>query len=168
MTSKVMLVDLDACIRCYSCEIACRQENGLIFETNSRWCRVLTIGERMVGDEMHMDFVPTMCFHCDKPICASFCPADAISKRDDGIVVVDEAACIGCKQCVYGCPYGTMHFNEISKKAGKCNCCSSRMEDGIEPSCVQHCIGGALRWVTPDELKEITEGHFVRCFKCSA
>ena len=160
---KFLLVDLDACVRCYSCEIACRQENSLGFETKSRWCRVQTIPPRELRGELHLDFVPVMCLHCEDPMCATFCPVGAISKKEHGRVVIDEGACIGCRQCTYGCPYGAMHFNEITQKAGKCNLCLSRTEAGIEPSCVQHCIGGALRYVGPAELQELTQGrHSVR------
>jgi tetrathionate reductase subunit B len=83
---------------------------------------------------------------------------EAISKREDGIVLVDEEVCTGCKQCQYGCPYGVMQFNAVTQRAGKCNLCLSRAEDGIEPSCVQHCIGGALRFVSSHELEEIVNG----------
>jgi Fe-S-cluster-containing hydrogenase component 2 len=57
----------------------------------------MTIEPRWIYDEMHMDFVPVICFQCDDPLCVSLCPADAISKRNDGIVVVDEEVCTGCK-----------------------------------------------------------------------
>jgi Fe-S-cluster-containing dehydrogenase component len=163
MFNEVLLVDLDACVRCYSCEIACREENDLSFETKSRWCRVLTVGPRKVGGELHLDFVPIFCLHCEEPLCAQFCPVEAISKKEDGRVMIDLETCTGCQQCVHGCPYGAMHFNETTQKAGQCHLCQSRTEYGIEPSCVQHCIGGALRFVTPTELEEIAKGkHWVK------
>jgi Fe-S-cluster-containing dehydrogenase component len=157
MDEKYLLVDLDACVRCYACEIACRQENGLSLETKSRWCRVATIPPREVGGELHLDFVPAMCLQCENPMCAKFCPVEAISKEEDGRVRIDEEACIGCGQCVQGCPYGSMYLNEVTQKAGKCNLCLSRTSHGLEPSCVQHCIGGALRFVNPAELEELSK-----------
>jgi len=159
MFHEVLVVDLDACARCYSCEIACRQENALTFETKSRWCRVSTVGPREAGGELHLDFVPLFCLHCEEPMCARFCPVEAISKRGDGRVIIDLETCVSCRQCVHGCPYGAMHFNEVTQKAGKCDLCFSRTEAGIEPSCVQHCIGGALRYVGPAELQELTRGR---------
>lgn len=155
---KKILVVLDCCIGCHACEIACRQENDLTHETDSQWCRVITIKPRRVYGDFHLDFYPTMCLHCDNPFCAECCPAGAIIKREDGIVVVDEKKCDECKLCVYACPYGAMHYNEVTKTVGKCNLCLERIEYGIEPSCVQHCLGGALRYVTPDDLAEITKG----------
>lgn len=163
MSHKVLLIDLDNCIRCYACEITCRQEHGLTYETKSRWCQVITIEPRWIDQELHMDFVPVMCFQCDDPICAYFCPFNAISKRGDGVVVIDKKLCTGCKLCVYGCPYGAMFYNEIKGITGKCDLCTARIESGIEPSCVQHCIGGALQFVTHEELTEITSGeHLLR------
>ena len=158
MIDKTLLLDLDACVRCYACEIACRQENNLGVGSHSRWCRVLTIEPRMIDDEMHTDFIPVMCFNCEDPICAYYCPVDAISRREDGLVIINGNICNGCRQCVYGCSYGAMYFNEESKIAGNCNLCLTRTEFGIEPSCVQHCIGGALRFVPEEQINEIARG----------
>ena len=156
MSEKVLFIDLDNCVRCYACEIACRQEHDLTFETKSKCCQVMTIESRWISQELHMDFVPVMCFQCDDPICATFCPVDAISKGKDGIVVVDEEVCTGCEQCVYGCPYGVMFYNEVEGIAGKCDLCTNRTQNGLEPACVQHCIGGALQFVTREELTGLT------------
>ena len=73
----------------------------------------MTVGPRKAeGDGLHMDFVPVMCFHCDEPACATLCPVGAISKGEDGIVLVDQHMCTGCEICVHGCPYGVMAYNE--------------------------------------------------------
>ena len=74
----------------------------------------------------------------------------------DGIVVVGEGTCIGCKLCIHGCPYGVMFYNEVESIAGKCDSCTSRIQHGPEPACVQHCIGGALQFVTHEELTVLT------------
>lgn len=143
MSERTMLIDIDRCMRCYACEVACKQENEL--PAGPRWCRVVTIEPRKIKDQLHMDFVPTMCAQCQEPICSQSCPVNAIRKRADGIVLVDEGRCTGCKLCVYSCPYGAMQFNQEKDKAGKCNLCANRIDSGLEPSCVQHCIGGALQ-----------------------
>ena len=164
MSDKLLLIDTDKCIRCYACEIACKEENG--FPVGPRARRVITVGPRKIGGELHMDFAPAMCVHCDDPVCAYFCPLDAITKREDGIVVINEEKCNGCKRCVYGCPYGVMCYNPQKEVAVKCSLCIDRIDYGLEPSCVQHCIGGALQFVTPEELENITEGaHKVRMGK---
>lgn len=161
MLQKVLLIDLDNCVRCYACELACRQEHDLTYETKSRWCKVMTIEPRWVNQELHMDFVPVMCVQCDDPICAYFCPVNAISKGEDGIVAIDEEVCTGCRLCVHGCPYGALFFNEMRGVIGKCDLCINRVHSGIEPACVQHCIGGALQFVSHEELNNITLGEHI-------
>ncbi len=156
---RIMVIDLDNCVRCYACEVACRQEHDLSVETRSRWCQIMTIEPRKISGHLHMDFIPVICLHCDDPMCASVCPVAAISKEEDGSVVIDAAVCTGCKLCVYACPYGRMFYNEISATAGHCDLCAGRVLAGLEPSCVQHCIGGALHFVTQDEMISITKGQ---------
>ena len=155
MSNRSLLIDLDKCVRCHVCEIACRQENDVHYETGSRWCRVMTLEPRWLEKELHMDFVPTMCLQCDDPVCVHFCSVNALSRTAEGVVVVDNETCTGCKLCRYGCPYGAMGFNEDKKVAEKCDLCLDRTRHGLEPSCVQHCIGGALQWVTQEELKSV-------------
>ena len=164
MSDKVLLIDIDKCIRCYACEITCKEENNL--PVGPRPCQVMTVGPRKVSGELHMDFTPTICVHCDDPICAYFCPVGAITKRKDGIVVINEEECNGCRRCVYGCPYGVMCYSPEKRVATKCSLCIDRIEYGLEPSCVQHCIGGSLQFVTAEELENITRGaHKVKMGK---
>jgi len=164
MTEKTFLIDVDKCVGCYACEIACKQENSLA----SRPIRVVTLGPRKVGrkKELHMDFVPIMCFQCDDFICSHFCPFNAIIKRSDGIVQINNDKCNGCKMCTYGCPYGVIYYNQDKNMVEKCTLCVSRIDLGLEPSCVQHCIGGALQFVTNKELDEISrDKHKVKIGK---
>lgn len=79
------------------------------------------------------------------------------------MVVIDEQLCTGCRLCVYSCPYGAISYNELGGVVGKCNQCSDRIKRGLEPSCVQHCIGGALQYVNHEELNSLTSGeHMLR------
>lgn len=159
MTDNTLLIDVDKCVGCYACEVACKQENELILPV--RWCIVTSIGPRKIQDEMHLDFVPGMCLQCDDPVCSYFCSFDAIGKREDGIVIINEEKCTGCGLCVYGCPYGAIYLDQAKNLAGKCSLCLSHIDDGLEPPCVQHCISGALQFVTQEELAEITRGMHV-------
>ena len=164
MVKKLLLIDIDQCVRCHACELACKQENNL--NVGPRWIQVATIGPRKVNKALHMDFVPLLCLHCDDPPCAHFCPTGAIIKRGDGVVLIDKSACNGCKLCIIGCPYGAIYWDEELGVAGKCNLCADRIDYGLEPSCVQHCIGGALQFVTEEELAGITQNqHNVRIGK---
>ena len=155
---KMLLVDIDSCVRCHACEIACRQEHGLSAETGPSWCRVVTIGPRRLDRRLHLDFLPVLCLHCDEPLCRAFCPSGVIHKDEEGRVLIDQERCTGCGLCVQGCPYGCISFNEQSRTAGHCDLCRERTEAGREPACVQHCIGGALQYVAREELAERTSG----------
>jgi Fe-S-cluster-containing dehydrogenase component len=153
--AEVLFVNIDSCVRCFSCEAACRQENNLSVETQSRWCQVMTVGPRWVSQELHMDFAPIMCFQCDDAICSQFCPVGAISRTEDGIVHVNCEACVGCELCVLACPFGCMYYNAVEGVAGKCELCAERVDKGLEPACVQHCIGGALQFLPEAEVERI-------------
>lgn len=156
MPDKILMVDIDQCIGCYTCEIACKQENEM--GTGPRWCRVLRVGPREIQGELLLDIFPTLCIHCDNPTCVYFCPVGAIARREDGIVLIDKEQCTGCGVCVYGCPYGAILMDEEENIAGKCSLCASRIDYGLEPSCVQHCIGGALQFITEEEFVRISQG----------
>jgi Fe-S-cluster-containing dehydrogenase component len=156
MTQTTLLIDIDKCIRCHACEVACKVEHGLQF--GPRPIRVLTIGPREIDGNLHLDFVPVLCLHCEEPYCARFCSTGAIYKTSEGSVLIDENKCTGCGSCTYGCPYGAMNFDQETKKAVKCDLCQHRLNAGLEPSCVQHCIGGALQSMSTNQVQDLTEG----------
>ena len=158
MSQRILLIDLDNCVRCHACEVACRQEHDLTAAAGCRWCQVMTVGPRRVEGELHMDFVPMVCFHCEDPLCAEVCPSGAIGKEEGGRVAIDGETCSGCRLCVSACPYGRMSFNEDTDTAGHCDLCIERVEAGLAPACVQHCIGGALQFVSHRDLPGITAG----------
>ncbi len=161
MEKGILLIDSDRCLRCFACEIACKQENNL--PPGPRWNSVVTVGPRLVEGQLHQDFVFATCLQCDDPLCLTVCPAGAVSKREDGLVLIDEAECLGCGLCVLACPFGAVHLRPDQKKVWKCDQCLDRVDHGLQPSCVQHCAGGALQYVSFSEMDRITPGrHQVR------
>lgn len=89
---------------------------------------------------------PRSCLHCEEPACVTVCPTGASYKRaQDGIVLVDEAKCIGCKLCSWACPYGAREYSELEGVMKKCTLCIDRIynenlaEAEREPACVQAC-----------------------------
>ena len=137
-----LYVDLDRCFGCSTCEVACKQEHDL--PVGPRWIRVSQDGPKKSSTGLQLDYYPVICKHCDNPKCAEICPRKAISKGPEGIVLIDDTLCDGCKACIEACPFGLMDFDPEAEKASKCNLCSERLEKGVEPSCVILCPGKAL------------------------
>jgi Fe-S-cluster-containing dehydrogenase component len=108
-----------------------------------------------------LEFITSACNHCENPACLASCPVDAIFKRaEDGIVLIDQDKCIGCKYCIHACPYGAPQFNSETEKVEKCTFCIHRLYDdfgirtGFEPACVTTCVGNALHVVADFEFSE--------------
>ena len=144
----VMVIDQERCIGCEACTVACKKENN----GRSGWIRVTTENspckDTPTGTfpNVAMHFLPTLCNHCEQPPCADACPLEAITKSDSGIVVLDEELCDGCRTCLDACPYGAIEFNDGKDKAEKCNLCSHRIQNGLEPFCVICCEGQAIHF----------------------
>lgn len=145
------LVDIDKCIGCHSCEMACKSRNQL--DPEIRWRKVYPMaGTAFVPPER--SFLSLACNHCEKPECLRVCPVRAYTKREDGIVVHNKERCIGCKMCIMGCPYQVPQYNSITKKVEKCNFCMERLDQGLNPYCVDGCISDAI---TVIDLKTFDE-----------
>ena len=91
-------------------------------------------------------YLPKACMHCYDAPCVPVCPTGASFKREDnGVVLVDYDACIGCQLCMWACPYGVREFDEHEGVVKKCTLCIDRIEDETlapedrQPACVQSC-----------------------------
>ncbi|MFT4930437.1 MAG: Fe-S-cluster-containing dehydrogenase component [Natronomonas sp.] len=166
-----MVIDLQNCVGCDSCTVACKAENRT----------PPGVSYNVVIEEEHGEFpetsrtnLPRPCMQCENPPCVQVCPVSATYKMEDGVVNVDYDRCIGCRYCSVACPYGARYFDfgedyddevmgagevtspeygvdrgergEKSSPVGnirKCNFCFHRTERGEEPACVETCIGDA-------------------------
>lgn len=144
-------VDVSACVGCKACQIACKDKHGL--PVGILWRRVMEYGggewipkeDILVPKNVFSYFIPIACNHCIRPVCVESCPTEAIYKReDDGLVLVDEAACIGCWECKSACPYGVPQVDEVKGCMTKCNFCQDLLADGENPACVDACPMRAL------------------------
>jgi anaerobic dimethyl sulfoxide reductase subunit B (iron-sulfur subunit) len=93
------------------------------------------------------------CMHCDIPLCADVCPTKAITKRDDGVVLIDTSKCIGCRYCEWACPYGAPQFNEELGVITKCDFCQDFLAQGQNPACVDACVMRCLDYGELEELR---------------
>ena len=164
-----MIIDLERCVGCHACAIACKAEWEVPVEFGRNWVRRL--GPSKVEKELASTYYPGLCNHCAKPPCVDACPADkvdvtfkdaksgktvtqsvAATWKDphNGTVQIDKSRCLGCGACADACPYGARYVNpaltdEVSSdgKADKCTYCVPRVEAGLSPACVQTCITNA-------------------------
>ena len=150
MKKRALLVDIDLCYGCFTCEVACKQEHNL--PVGLHWMRVHTVGPKRVDGKLKMYFYPMHCMHCSKPACVDACPEDAITQRADGIVLISAGRCTGCLKCMEACPFGAIEYNAETSLVGKCNLCVERIEQGKLPACVYHCPTGALQFGDPNEF----------------
>ncbi|MBW1945473.1 MAG: 4Fe-4S dicluster domain-containing protein [Deltaproteobacteria bacterium] len=159
MKTDELIIDHESCWGCRACEVACKQENR--DPVGVRLIKVLEDGPRIIDGRLDFTFRVNACRHCDEPACVEVCPEEAISKRDDGIVVMDDEKCAGCRLCIDECPYDAIEFDSDRDVARKCNLCFHRVDNGLIPACADNvCLGHCIYFGDPDEIKrEIAQKH---------
>lgn len=131
-----MVIDLRRCIGCHSCSVACKAENKVPLGVYRSWVKII---EKGTYPNLSRHFLPTLCNQCDYPSCVINCPVQATWKLEDGIIIIDEHRCIGCKYCLASCPYNARHVNPLIPIIQKCYFCHHRVYAGLEPACVEVC-----------------------------
>lgn len=149
MTQYAIVTDLNRCVGCLGCIVACKTINNTpIGKYNTVINRVgPTPIEGMSGQwpDVEMYFLPVGCQHCENPACVDVCPTSASYVAEDGTVQIDKELCIGCQSCMAACPYGVRFLNEDENVVEKCTLCKELIDDGGLPQCVTQC-GGMARW----------------------
>jgi Fe-S-cluster-containing dehydrogenase component len=139
-------IDPNRCIGCRACVQACSE-----CDTHK--------GQAMI----HLEYVdrsrstqtvPVVCMHCDSPTCAEVCPADAIKKNEDGVVLsARKPRCVACNNCVLACPFGVPKMMTDFELMMKCDMCYDRTSAGQKPMCATVCPSGALYFGRRPEME---------------
>ncbi len=145
MRQFTFVVDVDRCIGCKGCQVACKLENDIALGEGRN--KVCTIGPNGTYPDLELYFLPTMCQQCENPACVQACPTGACYKREaDGVILVDQEKCVGCGSCRRACPYDMIRPNRELRMADKCTLCTQLRAAGDTPACVRNCAGGALHY----------------------
>jgi Fe-S-cluster-containing dehydrogenase component len=153
MKKHALVIDHKSCWGCKTCEVACKQETGAA--DGIKLIYVSEVGPNMVDGKLDFIFQVNVCQHCDEPDCVDACPEEAITKREDGIVVMDYEQCTGCELCVDACPYGAIAFDEDKGIAQKCNLCYHRVDKGLIPACADNvCLAHCIFFGDPEEISQ--------------
>jgi anaerobic selenocysteine-containing dehydrogenase/Fe-S-cluster-containing dehydrogenase component len=146
-----LLIDLERCTGCKSCEAACKTEHRLgpgEYRNKVVWASAL--------EQAGLAFLTLTCQHCERPACLRACPVNpkAISKDPvTGVVRVDESRCTGCGECVIACPYSAMGYDAQGHHAVKCDLCSERRAEGATTTaCASVCPTQAIRFGRREDL----------------
>jgi sulfite dehydrogenase (quinone) subunit SoeB len=154
-----LVIDLDTCVGCQACVTACKGWNDQgygapLSDTDPYGAepagtflnRVHSYEVQPADGAAQIINFPRSCLHCQDAPCVTVCPTGASYKRaEDGIVLVNEDACIGCGLCAWACPYGARELDPTAGVMKKCTLCVDRIyneklpEEDREPACVRTC-----------------------------
>ena len=131
-----LVIDSKKCINCKACVVACKAENGVPVGKTRDW---INEERRGTWPNLMATFDPEQCHHCENASCVRVCPTGASWQREDGIVLVKYADCIGCRYCMIACPYDARSFREELGVVDKCTLCAHRVDAGGVPACAETC-----------------------------
>jgi Fe-S-cluster-containing dehydrogenase component len=182
-----MIIDVDKCIGCGNCVRACAAENDVPEGYFRTWIERYHI-EDWQSDHPEVDspnggfdgfpdkhqggknfFIPKLCNQCADSPCVQVCPVGATFRTPDGVVLVDEKYCLGCRYCIQACPYGCRFLNPKKNTADKCTLCYHRITQGLTTACCESCPTSARVLADlknpKDPVHEFLRTHSVQVLK---
>lgn len=144
--------DQNRCLGCKTCVVACKDQNDLPVGVQFRYVSDFEVGQYPNARGFH--YAGT-CNHCKRPACVASCPTGAMYKNEeDGAVLHDDNACIGCESCVHSCPYGVPQLRNDLGIVQKCDSCAALRAEGENPRCVDACAMRALDFGELSDLEK--------------
>jgi anaerobic carbon-monoxide dehydrogenase iron sulfur subunit len=131
---KTLRPNPELCTGCHLCLLGCSFQHEDVFSEALARLKVR-------ADEARWRFEPVVCRQCGDAPCLASCPVAAITRDPaTGAVLLDDAACIGCKACVLACPFDVISFNERTGLVQLCDLCTGA------PACASTCPHGAITY----------------------
>ena len=144
-------VNMQRCIGCKTCQVACKDRHNL--QAAGPRTRCVETFECGAYPDVELFHATVSCNHCENPACVAGCPTGAMFKSDDGTVQHIDDRCVVCRNCMLVCPYGAPQLDEAENMIVKCDSCKALREDGRNPVCVDACPMRAIEFGDMDELR---------------
>ncbi|OIN97834.1 4Fe-4S ferredoxin [Candidatus Desantisbacteria bacterium CG_4_10_14_0_8_um_filter_48_22] len=152
---KIIFVDVKKCLGCRTCELECAVAHSKSKDLLGATKESSPPRHNIDVEKINEFIVPLQCRHCEDAPCAKICPTRAIERLgEDEPVLFNKDKCIGCKWCIVACPFGILKMDRKGKVIIKCDFCAERLKKGEEPACTSSCPTGALKFVSPDEIRK--------------
>ena len=155
-------LDMEKCVACGACAIACMDQNDIdTAHGQAPFRRVGIMNPLPNQEDRRLTFLSLGCMHCADAPCIKACPVGCLYKNEMNLTVFDNTRCIGCHSCAMACPFGAPTYGEDGKMR-KCDGCAERQKYGLIPACVRVCPTGALTCRAEDEYEHATQERSLR------
>jgi anaerobic dimethyl sulfoxide reductase subunit B len=166
---KTLYLDLERCVGCGACVVACMDQNDIFPERGQPALRSIHQVEEGKYPAASIHYASVACMHCEDSPCIIACPTGAITRDiKTKAVTVNRDLCIGCHSCAMACPFGVPRYDREDKMQ-KCNLCIERVEAGLKPACVRVCPFKALQFEPINQIQDDKQTKYItRCVQSAS